>query len=48
MPMDPSLISVAACHDPIFLPYLFASADDEMAILRSDEHGRAKEGGEKE
>ena len=33
-----------ARFDPIFLPYLFASADDEMAILRSGEHGRSKEG----
>ena len=32
--------SDATCLDPIFLPYLFASAaDDEMAILRSGEHG---------
>ena len=33
-----------ARFDPIFLPYLFASADDEMAILRSGEHGRSNEG----
>ena len=47
---DHSMISLMglARFDPIFLPYLFASADDEMAILRSGEHGRSKEGMRKE
>ena len=43
---DHSMVSLMrlARFAPIFLPYLFASADDEMAILRSGEHGRSKEG----